>query len=208
MSVQLLAMAPQKKKSKKKKTKTKEEPEPTIECPNCGALVPLDMIACFVCDKNMPTKVSEEVVKEDVEIGEIPPSPMVSTEEPSRAEEEIDEISLLDEVEAIGDAQPLRVTHLEIEPKRTYKGLLVTATGGLIYSLILLVFIPILGNIISSIFLALCAILIVFGGNMTVKDIIQNRPKKEQVICPLCNLELDSHATECFNCGAIFIKKG
>ncbi len=208
--------------------------EETVTCPNCGSLLPVGSDTCFVCDYDVTPKGGEkegaegsevspegEATREDEPegVGE-EPSEVTEAVEPAEEGEELpasaaeeDEAVDSEEVEEVdedGADEVEEETEVDEEGAekvgagRSYRGLAIAATGGLIYSLVLLVFVPILGTFVSAVILAIGAIMIVFGGNMAVKDFASTAPKVKKISCPLCDQIIPGNLKECPNCGAIF----
>jgi len=62
--------------------------EPTVECPNCGALVPIGAPRCFICEELMPEPPKAEVKPSELSPEELPPVEKVVIEAPQPAQEE------------------------------------------------------------------------------------------------------------------------
>ncbi len=62
--------------------------EPTVECPNCGALVPVGAPRCFICEELMPEPVKAEVKPPELAPEELPPVEKVEIEAPQPVQEE------------------------------------------------------------------------------------------------------------------------
>jgi len=62
--------------------------EPTVECPNCGALVPVGAPRCFICEELMPEPAKAEVKPAELAPEELPPVEKAEIEAPQPVQEE------------------------------------------------------------------------------------------------------------------------
>ena len=62
------------------------EEEPTVECPNCGALVPVGAPRCFICEELMPEAAKPETKPQEPSPEEMPPAEKIEEPQPVREE--------------------------------------------------------------------------------------------------------------------------